>query len=122
MQLEPVLQAIQASQIEVSDLTTEEEFLTYNYPGSLNEGERQAIAIAQRRKATLLCNDNQAIHYCQQRRINVVTLVAILRLFWVKSVLTPDEVRSLIERMRQIEGLMLSSRQTAEIFAAAEQS
>ena len=120
MQLEPVLQAIQANQIEVSDLSAEEELLTYNYPGSLNEGERQAIAIAQRRKATLLCNDQQAIRYCQQRRVNVVNLVAIPRQLWVKNVQAPDEVRSLIERMRQVEGLTLSPRQMTEVFASAE--
>ena len=39
--LDPVIQSIQANQIEVASLSAEEEFLTYGYPLSLNEGERQ---------------------------------------------------------------------------------
>lgn len=113
--LEPVLQAIQANQIEVSALSAEEEFLTYNFPSSLNEGELQALAIAQKRRVPLLCNDTQAIHYCQPRGITAVNLAAILRLLWVKNVQSPDEVRKLIEQMKQVEGLALSSRQMAEI-------
>lgn len=118
--LEPVLQAIQTNQIEVSALSVEEEFLTYNFPNSLNEGELQAIAIAQKRRVPLLCNDTQAIHYCEPRGITVVNLVAILRLLWVKNVQLPDEVRRLIKQMELVEGLVLSSGQMAEIFAQTE--
>ncbi|MBI1765729.1 MAG: hypothetical protein HYR56_30360 [Acidobacteria bacterium] len=118
--LEPVLQAIQANQIEVSALSAEEEFLTYNLPRSLNEGELQALALTQKRRAPLLCNDTQALRYCQPRGITVVNLVAILRLLWVKNVQSPDEVRRLIEQMERVEGLALSPRQVDEIFAQHE--
>jgi predicted nucleic acid-binding protein len=118
--LAPVLQAIQANQIEVSALSTEEEFLTYNFPNSLNEGELQALAIAQKRRAPLLCNDMPIIRYCQPRGLTVVTLVAILRLLWVKNVQSPDEVQRLIRQMEQVEGLALSSRQVTEIFASRQ--
>ena len=80
--LEPVLETIRAGKIEVSSLSAEEELLTFNYPGTLNEGERQAIAIAQVRKLALLCNDKQAIQYCRRRKIEVASLADILHLLW----------------------------------------
>jgi predicted nucleic acid-binding protein/predicted HTH domain antitoxin len=120
--LEQVLQAIQTNQIEVSALSVEEEFLTYNFPSSLNEGELQAIAIAQKRRVPLLCNDTQAIHYCEPRGITVINLVTILRLLWARNVQSADEVRRLIRQMELVEGLALSSRQVAEIFAQHEGS
>lgn len=118
--LAPVLPAIQTNQIAVSALSTEEEFLTYNLPRSLNEGELQALALAQKRRAPLLCNDTQIIRYCQPRGITVITLVAILRLLWVKNAQSPDEVRRLIEQMERAEGLALSSRQVIEVFTSSE--
>lgn len=120
--LDPILQAIAAKQIEVLSLSAEEEALTYSFPLNLNEGERQAIAISQMRKATLLCNDKQAIRYCQQRRITVLNLVDLLRRLWVKQVRTPDEVRMMIEKMEETEGLALTPRQVDEIFAQLEES
>lgn len=116
--LEPVLHAIHANQIEVSGLSVEEEFLTYNLPRSLNEGELQALALAQKRRTPLLCNDTQIIRYCEPRGITVITLVFILRLLWVKNVQSPEEVRKLIEQMKLVEGLALSSSQVAEVFAS----
>lgn len=115
--LEPVLHALQANQIEVGALSVEEEFLTYNLPRSLNEGELQALALAQKRRMPLLCNDTQAIRYCEPRGITVITLVTILRLLWVKNVQSADEVRRLIEQMKRVEGLALSPKQLVEIFA-----
>lgn len=120
--LDSILQSIAANQIEVLSLSAEEEALTYGYPLNLNEGERQAIAISQMRKATLLCNDKQAIRCCQQRRITVLNLVDLLRRLWVKQVRTPGEVRMMIEKMERAEGLVLSPRQMAEIFAQHEGS
>ena len=120
--LGPILQSIEAHQIEVILLSAEEESLSYSYPLSLNEGERQAIAISQIRKASLLCNDKQAIRCCQQRRITVLNLVDLLRRLWVKQVQTPGEVRMMIEKMERVEGLALSPRQMAEIFAQSEGS
>jgi len=115
--LEPILLAIPNKQLQVISLSAEEELLTFNYPGGLNEGERQAIAIAQMRKAILLSNDGQAIRYCKRRNVSVVNLVDILHLFWVRNVMSPDEVREVIEKMKRVEGLALTPDHLAEIFA-----
>jgi predicted nucleic acid-binding protein len=118
--LQPVLQAILKSQIEVIPLSAEEELLTFNYPTKLDEGEREAIALAQTRKATLLSNDGDAIRYCKQRGIRVISLVNILRLLWMENVMSQDEVRGLIGKMEQVENLSLTPIQVAEIFAPRE--
>ena len=115
--LQPVLQAIRAHQIHVLPLTPEEELLTFQYPNNLDAGERQAIALAQIRKATLLGNDKNAIRYCKQKGIRVVSLVGILRLLWMEQVIAQDDVRLLIGRMEQVESLTLTPSQLTEIFA-----
>jgi len=115
--LEPVIQAIMSRHIEVVPVSSEEEQLPLRYPHKLNVGERQAIALAQICKATLLCNDRRATHYCEQQGIRVVNLVSILRLLWVRRLMSQDSVRVLIEKMEQVENLMLTQAQRTEIFA-----
>jgi predicted nucleic acid-binding protein len=114
--LAPVMESIQVSRIEVAPLSAEEELLTYNYPSRLGDGERQAIALAQTRKATLLSNDDHAVHYCRQKRIKFHDLADVLRLLWVRKVMSQDEVRELIGKMEQVENLVLEPDDIAEIF------
>lgn len=114
--LEPIIQSIQTGHIEVVPLSAEEELLTFNYPNRLGDGERQAIALAQTRKATLLSNDDRAIRYCQQKGISHLDLVDILRLLWVRQVLSQDEVRVLVEKMEQVERLNLSPAERSVVF------
>jgi predicted nucleic acid-binding protein len=115
--LEPIIQAIRSGRIEAIPLSAEEELLTFNYPTRLGDGERQAIALAQTRKATLLSNDDRAIRYCQQKRISHLDLVDILRLLWARQVMSQDEVRVLIEKMEQVERLNLAPAERSAVFA-----
>ncbi|MCI0525297.1 MAG: hypothetical protein L0Y75_08560 [Acidobacteria bacterium] len=114
--LEPVIQSILASRIEVIPLSAEEELLTFNYPARLGAGERQAIALAQTRKAVLLSNDDRAVRYCRQKKIRYLDLVDVLRLLWVRQVMSQDEVRGLIEKMEQVEGLSLAQAERSVVF------
>ena len=116
--LQPVLEAIQVRQIEVLSLSAEEEILTYKYPTNLNEGEREAIALAQTRKTVLLTNDGEALRYCMQRNMKAFSLSDLLRLLWVEQVMPQDEVRSLIAQMQKVEGLTLSLSQMHDIFCS----
>ena len=118
--LQQVLQAIQTRQIEALPLSAEEELMTYKYPGGLNEGEREAIALAQRRKATLLSNDMEAQRYCAQRDIRVLTLADVLRALWIEQILSPDEVRNAMSRMEQVETHSFTANQLTGIFAPFE--
>ena len=114
--LQVVLDALQSRQITVIPLSAEEELLTYSYPIALDEGEREAIALAQTRKALLLTNDGKAIRYCRQLKMSVASLDTLLRLLWLNGVMSPDEVRALIARMEQVEKLELSPKQLEKIF------
>ena len=114
--LQPIIQAVLTQKIEVVPLSAEAEQLAFGYPAKLDEGEREAIALAQTRKAILLSNDRAAIRYCQQHSIRVIGLVTILRLLWT-DVMLQDEVRGLIEKMAQVENLSLTLQQVTEIFA-----
>ena len=115
--LHSVLEAIQLQQIEVIPLSAEEELLTFTYPVKLGAGECEAIALAQSRKALLLTNDGKAIRYCLRRKLKVVGLNNLLRLFWISGVMSPDAVRALIAGMEQVERLKLTPVHLAKIFA-----
>ena len=115
--LQLVLESIQRQQIEVISLSAEEELLSYTYPIDLGEGEREAMALAQSRKALLLTNDGEAIRYCFRRQWEVVSLNNLLRLFWISGVMLPDDVRDLIAKMEQVERLRLTPDHLLKIFA-----
>ena len=116
--LQPVLEAVLIGQIKIVLLSAEEEFLTFNFPFNLGAGEREAIALAQTRQAILLSNDKEAVRYCQQKGVRVVSLVSLLRLLWVEQVMSVDEVRALIRRAGEAEKLTLTPKQMSVIFAA----
>jgi predicted nucleic acid-binding protein len=115
--LEPIFRAITAHQIEILSLSSDEEQSLQSYPQRLNLGERQAIALAQTRNAVLLSNDKRALRYCQQQHLRTVDLVGILRLLWVRQIMSQDEVRTLMTKMEQVENLVLTPAQQQAIFA-----
>ena len=112
-----VLEAIQRQQIEVIPLSAEEELLSYTYPADLGDGERESMALAQSRKALLLTNDGETIRYCLRRQWVVVSLNNLLRLFWTSGVMSPDDVKTLIAKMEQVERLRLTPDHLLKIFA-----
>lgn len=115
--LQPVIEDISNGRIEVLPLSAEEEFLTFSIPFELGPGEREAIALAQIRRATLLSNDKEAARYCRRKGLVVVNLVNILRLLWTRQILSIDEVRDLIARASEVEKLTLTPGQSSVIFA-----
>ncbi|KHD07937.1 hypothetical protein PN36_04555 [Candidatus Thiomargarita nelsonii] len=86
-------------------------------PNKLNRGECEAIALAKNRQALLLCNDKRAIRYCQQEGIESINLPYLLRLFWTRKILSKAQVKHLIERMEQVENLVLKQTVYAKIFS-----
>lgn len=115
--LEPLIVAIVARGISILELTEEEQALTVNLPQKLNAGEREAIALCQRRRVPLLSNDRRAVRYCQANGIDAVDLPTLLRLFWLQQLASRSEVEQIISRMKQVERLSLSDEQLAAIFA-----
>lgn len=115
--LEPIFRAMTTQQLDVMPLSPDAEQLTQAYPERLNLGERQAIALARTRNAIFLSNDTRALRYCQQQSMRTMNLVGILRLLWVRQILSQEEVRTLMTKMEQVENLVLVPAQRTEIFA-----
>lgn len=115
--LEPIFRAAITQQIDVVPLSPDEEQAMQNYPLRLNLGERQAIALAQTRNAILLSNDRRALRYCQEQHLRTLNLIGILRLCWIRQIMSQDDVRTLIAKMEQVENLVLTPAQRTEIFA-----
>ena len=115
--LDIVLQAIDSDDLQVLKLSRKEKQIAQTLPQKLNDGECEAIALAQNRKGRLLSNDKRAVRYCQKKRIKVVNLPNLLRLLWTRRIVSQDEVRLLLKTMKDVENLTLSQKTLDEIFA-----
>ena len=108
---------IGTNQIQVLELLEVEQEMMKSLPHKLNRGEREAIVLAKNRKALLLCNDKLAIRYCQQQGIENINLPYLLRLFWKRKIISKAQVEQLIERMAQVENLVLKRNVRTTIFS-----
>lgn len=115
--LTKVLEAIKQNQLQVLVLSTAEQTLAQGLPARLNQGECEAIALTQSRRANLLSNDKRAVRYCQMQKLNVVDLADLLRLFWIERIVAYEEVEQLVTRIERVENLILSETDRVKIFA-----
>ena len=115
--LDGILKLIGTDQIKVLELLEVEQDMMKNLPHKLNRGEREAIVLAKNRQALLLCNDKLAIRYCQQQGIDNINLPYLLRLFWKRKIISKAQVEQLIERMAQVENLVLKPNVRTTIFS-----
>jgi predicted nucleic acid-binding protein len=102
----------------VLELSEVEKQLAQTLPAKLNRGECEAIALAKFRRGILLTNDKRAIRYCDDQKIEVLDLVDLLRLLWLRQIISQREVQILIDRMSAVENLTLTKTQCTEIFAS----
>lgn len=115
--LSTVLEEITQDRIHVLILSAKDQELAQQLPSRLNQGECEAIALTQNRRANLLSNDKRAVRYCRTQKLTVVTLADLLRLFWVERVISYSQVKQLIAQMERVENFVLSEIDHAEIFA-----
>ncbi|HMR67821.1 MAG TPA: hypothetical protein PKE64_27740 [Anaerolineae bacterium] len=115
--LTAVLQAVSDGQLAVLPLSAAEQVLAQSLPRKLNAGECEAIAIGKNRGAPLLSNDQQAIRYCRQNKIEALDLATILNLLWTRQIISIKQVEGLIHRMERVEGLTLNQVQQQRVFA-----
>ena len=120
--LNTLFETIATKQLIILPLTADETALLPALPRRLNVGERQAIVLAQRQQGVLLSNDQRAVHYCEQQGIRSLDLVDILRLLWIRKIVSRREVHELIERMHRVEHLTLTAEQRSIIFGAHHRS
>ncbi len=115
--LESILQALDDGKLQILPLSENEQSFAQGLPKQLNAGEREAITISKNRHGQLLSNDKQVVRYCRQNNIRVVDLPFLLRLLWKRKIVSQDEVRALIDKMKAVENLQLSQKTIAIIFA-----
>jgi predicted nucleic acid-binding protein len=115
--IERIFTAIENGAFHRIELTDAERLRMATLPSRLNAGEREGIVLCQARKLLFLSNDRRAVRYCETNAIEVAALTTILRLLWVRQIVTQDEVKALIEVMIKVERLELTDFQRALIFA-----
>ena len=87
-------------------------------PAAFGRGEQEAVALAIRLAASLLSNDQRVVTYCREQRVLCLDLSTLLRLIWRSGTASQDEVRALMQRMEQHEGIVF--RHAERIFAEAD--
>lgn len=111
------LQAIDSGKIQLLALSASEKRQSIPLPNQLNAGERDGIILAQAHQARFLSNDRRAVRYCKENNIKVSDLPDLLRLLWLRRIVSQDEIKSIIDRMASVEGLTLSKAALNLIFA-----
>lgn len=115
--VERVIEALEAGDIQRITPTEAERKRMAALPAKLHDGEREAIVICQARNHLFLTNDKRAVSYCKLNRIDTLKLEMLLRLLWIRRIMSQDEVKTLIGTMGTVEKLVLSKKQCDIIFA-----
>lgn len=112
-------QVLAGDKLCVLELSEIEKQLSQTLPAKLNRGECEALALAKHRRGILLSNDKRAIRYCDDQGIEALDLVDLLRLLWLRRIISQREVQILIESMNTVENLTLTKTQWVDIFASS---
>ena len=79
-------------------------------PDSLGLGEREGIAFCKAHGWTFLTNDRRARTFCAEIGVEAFDVAGLLRLLWTKNVRSKGFIRSLLQRMEQLEGLVVKNK------------
>jgi hypothetical protein len=74
---------------------------------ALGRGELETITICQARGWFYAAIDQKAIAYARGLGVTTFTLRAILRLLWMRQILSQEEVRALIQDLREKDKLVI---------------
>lgn len=94
-------------------LTPDEKHLSDTLPASLNAGEKESIAVCQKRSGSkLLTNDRRAHNYCRDHQIPSLDLKLVLRRLWKADHCTKEEVRLIMEEIEAKEpGMVIKGKE-----------
>lgn len=93
-----------------------EEYEGLRKNSSLGKGELECIAYCKVEKHTFLTNDMKAREVAKKEGISVISLQAILKTLWQKRIRSKEEVRQLLEKIKEADNLEVSSTVEREIF------
>ena len=87
---------------------------------SLGKGELQAIAFCKATGALFATNDGVARRFAREQGVQVLTLQAIMRGLWLSGVHSKDDVRALLERIKDSDALEVPLEVGREIFGNSD--
>ena len=75
-------------------------------PTSFGHGEREAVALCLRLRATLLSNEKRVVNHCKRVAIPCLELKTLLKMLWREGITSKAKVKTVMYRMTQAEGLV----------------
>jgi predicted nucleic acid-binding protein len=112
-----VFALLTVGQIQIIYPTPGELAFRNSLPATLGAGERESLAVARARGATVLSNESRVAPYCRQYGIPCLRLPAILRALWVEGLISKDEVRVIIHDLQAKDRMQFTPATLAAIFA-----
>ncbi len=83
---------------------------------SLGKGELEAIAYCKTEKCTFATNDIKARGVAKREGVSVISLQAILKALWKKRIKSKEEVKEILETIKDRDNLTVSREVEKEIF------
>jgi predicted nucleic acid-binding protein len=83
---------------------------------SLGKGELEAIAYCKTEKCTFATNDIKARGFAKREGVSVISLQAILKVLWKKKIKSKEEVKEILETIKDRDNLAVSRELEKEIF------
>ena len=104
------LTALRASgQVRIMELSANEQRQSDELPNAFGAGEKESLILAIRLAATLLSNDRRVVNYCRAQGITCFDLRAVLRYIWIRQIASQLQVRQLMRRMTEREGIVFKN-------------
>jgi len=75
---------------------------------SLGKGELEAIAYCKTEKCIFATNDIKARQFAKYEGVSVISLQAILRALWKKKIKSKEEVKQILEKIKDTDNLTVS--------------
>lgn len=83
---------------------------------SLGKGELESIAYCKIEKCIFATNDIKAREFAKSEGVAVISLQAILKTLWKKKIKSKDEIKQILERIKDADNLAVSRKVEREIF------
>lgn len=91
-----LVEELNQGKLSLITLTDAERRLAEQLPLTLGAGERESLAVAQKRSAVLLSNERRVLHYAVQQGVQCYRIPTVLRALWQKQIVSKSEVEQLI--------------------------
>jgi len=83
---------------------------------NLGKGELECIAYCKVEKCIFATNDTKAREFAKQKGVSVISLQSILKSLWKKKIKSKEEIRQLLEKIKEADNLAVSKEAEKEIF------